>query len=72
MGLNDGDQVFLESSQGRVAVRLKFTEELSGQVVYLLHGWREANVNILSDDRLLDPVTGFPACRAIRINIRKK
>jgi formate dehydrogenase (coenzyme F420) alpha subunit len=36
------------------------------------HGWDHANANILTDDADLDPVTGFPADRALLARIVKR
>jgi len=41
-------------------------------VISIPHGWDEVNANVLTDDRNLDPVTGFPANRCFLARIVKK
>ena len=38
-------------------------------VISIPHGWDHANANVLTDDADLDPVTGFPADRALLARI---
>jgi hypothetical protein len=39
-------------------------------VVGLVHGWEEANVNLLTNDRHTDPVLATPALRSALCRIR--
>ncbi|GAB4263163.1 molybdopterin-containing oxidoreductase family protein [Thermincola ferriacetica] len=69
--IKDGELIAVESLRGRIELKAKLTEELHPQVIYVPHGWAEANVNLLTDDTVLDPVTGFPAFRALLARVRK-
>jgi anaerobic selenocysteine-containing dehydrogenase len=71
MGIGDGDIVAVESPRGSIRLKAKPTESIHPRVVSIVHGWHEANVNILTDDESLDPVSGFPAYRVVRCRIIK-
>jgi anaerobic selenocysteine-containing dehydrogenase len=71
MGIGDGDIVAVESPRGSIKLKAKLTESIHPRVVSIVHGWREANVNILTDDESLDPVSGFPAFKSVRCRIIK-
>ena len=72
LGIEEGEMVAVESPRGRVEMRVRYTDEIDPRVIFIPHGWNEANANILTDDRLLDPVTGFPPARALLARIVKK
>jgi anaerobic selenocysteine-containing dehydrogenase len=63
-GLRDGDLVAVVSPHGRIVLRAKITSRVHPECVVVPSGWRGANANLLTDDRVLDPVTGFPALRS--------
>jgi anaerobic selenocysteine-containing dehydrogenase len=70
--IHNGDQVILESPQGRIQLRAKLTKDIHPKVVSVQHGWNEANVNLLTSDENTDPVSGYPAfknipCRVLKI-----
>ncbi len=71
-GVIDGENVFIESLRGRIAVRAKYTSSILPGVISISHGWDMANANLLTDDEVLDPVTGFPAARSILARIVKE
>jgi anaerobic selenocysteine-containing dehydrogenase len=70
LGLEDGDLVVVESIRGRISLKAKFTDILEG-VVSMMHGWSEANVNILTDDSALNEVTSSPGTRAFLCKVEK-
>ena len=62
LGIHDGDQVYIETKRGRIKQRAVLTEGIDPRVVApsygwwfpeqgveSLHGWRESNINILTD-----------------------
>lgn len=59
-GIGDGDPVIVSSPRGAVRFVARLTERIKPGVVHCVHGWRDANVNELTDDRSLDPISGFP------------
>jgi anaerobic selenocysteine-containing dehydrogenase len=62
LGLSEGDFVWIETHKGRIKQRIKFDRDLDPSVVFAdfgwwypekgkesLYGWREGNLNVLSD-----------------------
>ena len=54
-----GDYVFLKSAYGQIRVKAKPTLMVPAGVVFMMHGWANANVNELIP-RKFDPISGFP------------
>ncbi|NLC11033.1 MAG: molybdopterin-dependent oxidoreductase [Firmicutes bacterium] len=71
MGIESGDIVMLESSWGSIKVKANVSEKVMPGVVFIPHGWEDANANYLTADERLDPVTGFPPCRSFLVQIKK-
>jgi len=71
MGIGDGDMIDVESPRGSIKLKAKLTEGIHPRVLSIAHGWREANVNMLTDDERLDPVSGFPAFKSVMCRINK-
>jgi anaerobic selenocysteine-containing dehydrogenase len=72
LGIEAGEMVVVESPRGRVEIRVRYTDDIDPRVIFIPHGWNEANANVLTDDRLLDPVTGFPPAIFLLARIVKK
>jgi anaerobic selenocysteine-containing dehydrogenase len=72
LGLAEGDSVIVESSRSSIEISIAFNDEIEPGVVFIPHGWDEANANILTGDRNLDPITGFPVDRCLAVRVRKK
>ncbi|MDI6891742.1 MAG: molybdopterin-dependent oxidoreductase [Actinomycetota bacterium] len=71
--IEDGDGVVVETLRGGIEVKAKFTKEIDPRVVHVPHGWSDpANVNVLTDDEVLDPISGFPAYKSLLCRARKK
>ena len=70
-GIADEDWVDLESARGRITVKARLSEDLHPQIVTMMYGWAEANVNYLTDDTSRDPISGFPNLRSILCRIEK-
>jgi len=63
-GINEGDSVYIETKRGRIKQKASLAPDIDGRVVIAdygwwfpeksaledLHGWAEANINILTDD----------------------
>ena len=59
-GIKSGDMVTVSSPRGSIKLRADVTDTTLPGVVHVPHQWPgEANVNILVDDRNLDPISGF-------------
>ena len=70
-GIADGDLVLVETPIGRVTVKARVVEEFVPGVVGILQGWEEANANLLTNDRLTDPVFSTPALRSALCRIQR-
>jgi anaerobic selenocysteine-containing dehydrogenase len=80
-GIEDKDEVWVESPRGRVAFWAKVTDDvMPGQVEVNVgggspihaEGWREANTNYLTDFENRDPISGFPVYKALLCDVRKR
>jgi anaerobic selenocysteine-containing dehydrogenase len=70
-GVADGDCVEVASPRGAIRLKAAVTPDIHPGIVSLLHGWEEANANLLTDDRVCDPVLACPPLRAGLCRIRK-
>ena len=71
MALSEGDMVIVRSPRGCIEVKARITDRVHPRTIFIQHGWGEGNANILTDNEALDPVTGFPADRALMADILK-
>lgn len=71
-GIQDGDWIIVESNRGRIKVKAQVTEDILEGVVSIPHGWPgEANVNLLTDVHLREPIMGYPQMKSQLCRIRK-
>ncbi len=85
-GIEDGDTVTVTSRVGEVRVPAEVTEDLAIGVVSIPHGWGHdademqasvaranpgASVNTLTDDRLLERLTGNAAFSDLRVTVAR-
>lgn len=71
-GIEEGETVIVETLRGRIELKANLSDEIHPEVIFIPHGWDEANANILSDNEILDPVTGLPADRSLLARVVKK
>ncbi len=71
LGIADGDTVTIESARGSIKLKAKVTEDIFPKVVSVLHGWSEANGNMLTDDEGHDPVSAYPGFRSVLCRVIK-
>ncbi|MBW2121331.1 MAG: molybdopterin-dependent oxidoreductase [Deltaproteobacteria bacterium] len=73
MGITEGQRVKVTSTVGSIEIpaRVMGEKDILPGVLQITHGWDEANVNLLTDDRVTDPVTGFPLLKAVPVRIEK-
>ena len=64
-GIVHGQAVTIRSPRGEVRFFADVTEDMKPGVVHCFHGWNKANVNELTDHEDLDPISGFPAFKAL-------
>jgi anaerobic selenocysteine-containing dehydrogenase len=72
LNIEEGEMVVVESPRGSVEMRVRYADEIDPRVIFIPHGWNDANANVLTDDTMLDPVTGFPPARSLLARIVKK
>ena len=70
--VSDGETVIVETRRDKIEAKARLTEKILPGVISLPHGWDKANANLLTDDVDLDPITGFPADRALLAKIIRK
>lgn len=70
-GIHTGDEVEVRSPRGAVRFRADVTDIMKCGVVHCFHGWNDANVNELTDDAQLDPISGFPPFKSLLCEISK-
>jgi formate dehydrogenase (coenzyme F420) alpha subunit len=70
-GIQDGDPVKIFSKRGAITAKAKYTSGLNRGILAMTHGWSQSNINELTDDELLDSISGFPAYRGFLCNIEK-
>jgi len=71
-GVSDGDWIVVESLRGAIEITAHVTEGIVPGVVNLLHGWEEANANVLTDHQNCDPILATPSLRSGLCRIRGK
>lgn len=79
LGIRDGDWVKVESPRGRIKARAKLLSGLNPNVVAMTYGWwygyeegwKEVNINILTDNEHFDPHTGSPPLRGLLCKVYK-
>ncbi len=69
--IQDGDWVMVETVRGRIDIQASVTEAIHPGVVGILHGWAEANVNLLTDHAACDPIVASPPLRAALCRVSK-
>jgi anaerobic selenocysteine-containing dehydrogenase len=71
LNIADRDMVKVETPRGNIKLKAALTEDILPEVVSVPHGWSEANVNYLTDDRSRDPVSGYPGSRSELCRVSK-
>ncbi len=78
--INDGEWVDLVSPRGRVEIKARFDETMHPRIVHSPHGfwhgvekgWKRININMLTDDENLCPVTGSVPIKSLLCRVEKK
>lgn len=63
-GIENGAKVVISSFRGTLEMIAEVTDTILSGVVHAYHGWNSANINVLTDDAQLDPISGFPAYKS--------
>lgn len=70
-GIEAGQSVTVSSPRGKVEMSAEVTDCMLPGTVHAYHGWGEANINELTDDKNLDPISGFPAFKSTLCQVEK-
>ena len=70
-GIKDGETVKIFSPRGSITAKAMYVNELGRGLLAMTHGWNNSNINELTDDGFLDPISGFPTYRGFLCNIEK-
>jgi anaerobic selenocysteine-containing dehydrogenase len=75
-GIEEGDMVAVASPQGNAAFRAMLTRDTQPGLVWIDFGWGnatdgKANINLLTNDRYFDPVSGGTPNRLFRCEVKK-
>lgn len=71
LGVARDDLIEISSHQGSIRAKANLTRKAEPGVICLYHGYAEADVNTLTDNDILDPYSGFPTYREIRVRVKK-
>ena len=69
--IKDGDMVKVEGLRGSIKLKAQVTEDVLSETILIPHGWDNANANELTDNEILDPITGFPADKALLVKVKR-
>jgi anaerobic selenocysteine-containing dehydrogenase len=68
-GVADGQQVIVRSSQGEIVGTAHVVETIRPGVVSVPHGHENANVNLLTNTRDVDPITGMTHYSGLQVSV---
>ncbi|MCF8029040.1 MAG: molybdopterin-dependent oxidoreductase [Desulfobacteraceae bacterium] len=79
LDIEDGEWVYLTSPRGRVEIRARYFADIDPRVVHSHHGfwygvengWKRLNINMITDDEPLCPVTGSVPIKALLCRVEK-
>jgi anaerobic selenocysteine-containing dehydrogenase len=71
LGIADGDMVRVASPKGSIRLKALTNRDIDPRVVSIQHGWDEANVNLLTDGDVRDPVSAYPGFRSVMCRVEK-
>lgn len=74
LGVKTGDIVTVTSTVGAVDIPVKVVHSsgiLPG-VTQVTHGWKESNINLITNDERRDPIDGFPLMKSVEVKIEHK
>lgn len=71
-GIADGEPMVVETKRGYIEIKARVTADILPRVLNIPHGWAQSNVNLLTDGQTVDPVTGYPALKALLCRVSPK
>nr|CRH05416.1 Conserved protein of unknown function[Include molybdopterin oxidoreductase domain] [Candidatus Magnetococcus massalia] len=70
LAIEEGMAVIVASPRGEVTMEARITDVVKPGVIHAAHGWPEANINVITDDQGLDPISGFPAFKSTLCSVK--
>lgn len=70
LNIENGAIVIVETAKARIRCPIRLTKAIHPKVLFLAHGFEEANHNFLTDNSSFDPIAGAVQLRAIPCRIR--
>lgn len=70
--IEDGEVIVIENERGKIRLKACVTESASLGAIFISHGWDFANVNELTDNKDLDPISGFPIGSSVFVRIKNE
>ena len=55
----------------QLPVTVTASNEILPGTVQITHGYRQANVNLLTPDDVFDPISGFPLLKALQVKVAR-
>ena len=79
LGMEEGEWVYLASPRGKIEIKIKCFDDVHPNVVHSPHGywygvengWQRVNINMITDDKPLCPVTGSVPIKALLCRLEK-
>jgi anaerobic selenocysteine-containing dehydrogenase len=79
LDMEEGEWVFLVSPRGKIEIKIRYYEDIHPKVVHSPHGywygvengWQRLNINMITDDQPLCPVTASVPIKALLCRVEK-
>lgn len=73
LGIFNGEKVCIVSKTGELTISVKIlkADEVLPGILQISHGWDQANVNLLTDDADVDPISGYPNLKHVVVKVNK-
>ena len=70
--MENGEEILLKTPVGSMELTLKITASTLKGTINVYHGAGQKDINLLLDDKYLDPVSGFPGYKSYCCRLEKK
>lgn len=71
LGIHNREVIRVSSPRGQIQCKANVTDSIDLRVVHLYHGFKESNCNILTDNKVFDPITGSVGMKSLLCKIEK-
>jgi len=80
LGIEDGEWVYLVSPRGRIEIKVRLFKHIHPKVVHAPHGywygvengWKRVNINMITDNQPICPVTASVPVRGLLCRVEKR